>query len=437
MQLIKSSNRKAGPVRVALAAASASLLSGIQVHADENPWLVDSAVLIYNESGGRVSATEPVVSLKKDMGDEHFLALKFTFDALTGASPNGAIPSKQTITYTGTSGRSSYTTTVGKLPVDSFHDQRRAFGLNWDQPLGDNFHVSIGGDYSHENDYQSNGLSAAIARDFNDKNTTLSLGVNLEEDSSNAIGGIPYAFSASSLTSRVASSENKNVHDILFGISQVMSRNWLTQLNYSHSASTGYQNDPYKILSVLDSNGNTIADPNNTSSSLWLHENRPDARNRQSIFWENKIHLTEDVIDVSLRHYSDDWGIKSETFDIRYRLEVGENSYFEPHFRYYTQNAANFYRPFLVNGTDVINGISQLTYASSDPRLAKFTGNTFGLKWGYEIGRNSEFNIRVEKYDQTGKSVPDAAKNMFALSGLNLYPGLSTQTVMVGYSFEF
>jgi hypothetical protein len=437
MQLIKNSTRKAGSIHLALAAASASLLGGVNAHADENPWLVDSAVLIYNESAGRVSAIEPVVSLKKDMGDEHFLGLKFTYDALTGASPNGAIPSKQTITYTGTSGRSNYTTTIGKMPVANFEDQRSAFGLSWDQPLGDNYHFSIGGNYSHENDFQSNGFNAAIARDFNDKNTTISLGANLEADSSNAIGGIPYAFSATSDTSRVANSENKNVHDILFGISQVMSRDWLTQLNYSHSTSSGYQNDPYKILSVLNTNGTAIDDPNN-NSSLWLHENRPTDRARQSIYWSNKIHITDmDIVDLSFRHYWDDWGIKSETFDIRYRIEIGESSYLEPHYRFYTQNAADFYRPFLVSGTDVVNGVSTLDYASSDPRLAKFTGSTFGLKWGYEISRNSEFNVRVEQYKQIGKSVPDAAKNMSALDGLNLYPGLSTQTIMIGYSFEF
>ena len=436
MQLITSSKHKAGPVRLALAAASASLLMGSHAQAEENPWLVDIAALSYKEGDGRVTATEPIVSLKKDLGDEHIIAMKFTYDALTGASPTGAIPSKQTVTYTGASGRSSTTTTIGALPLSSFEDERSAFNIGWEQPLGDKFHVSVGGNYSHENDFASKGFNAAIARDFNDKNTTLSIGVNVESDDVNAIGGIPRALAASLLqTYTRPESASKDVHDVLIGVSQVINRHWLTQLNFSHSASSGYQNDPYKILSVIDVNGNAVKDPSNSSGHFFMYEDRPESRTRQSIFWDNKIHLTEDVIDIALRHYSDDWGITSNTLDLRYRLQVGERSYLEPHYRFYTQSAADFYKPFLVTGSDVINGVANVDYASSDPRLAKFNATTFGIKWGYEISRNSEFNIRVEQYKQTGDS-PAQAQNMSALRGLNLYPGLSAQTIMVGYSFE-
>ncbi len=452
MQLIKSSKHSAGPVRLALAAASASLLSGAPTHADETPWLADTGVLVYSESGGRVQAIEPIVSLKKDMGDEHYLAMKFTFDSLTGATPNGAIPSKETKTYTGPSGQKSYTTTVGSLPLDdSFKDTRTAFNISWDQPLGEHNRVTVGGNYSHEYDFTSNGFNAAFARDFNDKNTTLSLGVSLESDTINAVGGIPTAFTSpatsttgsddtnrtlTALGIRKLASDTKKVNDILLGVSQVMNRYWLTQLNYSRSTSSGYQNDPYKILSVVNTRGDAVNDA--SGASLLLYENRPSDRARQSIYWSNKIHISDmDIVDFSFRHYWDDWGITAETFDLRYRVAVSDRAYFEPHLRYYTQTAADFYKPFLVAGSDVVDGVSQVNYASSDPRLAKLQGTTLGLKWGYELGRNSEFNIRIESYKQTGDSVPAEAKNMPALSGLNLYPGLKATSLMVGYSFEF
>jgi len=449
MQLIKSSKHNAGPVRLALAAASASLLSGAVVHADENPWLADSGLLVYSESGGRVQAVEPIVSLKKDMGDEHYLAMKFTFDSLTGATPNGALPSKSTKTYTGPSGQKSYTTTVGELPLDdSFKDTRSAFNISWDQPLGERNRVTVGANISHEYDFDSTGFNAAFARDFNDKNTTLSIGLGMESDTIKAVGGIPDAFTSppstpssddddNNINKQIrASSDTKKVNDILLGVSQVMNRRWLTQLNYSRSTASGYQSDPYKILSVVDTHGDTINDSN--GASLLLYENRPSDRARQSIYWSNKIHISDmDIVDVSYRHYWDDWGITSETLDLRYRIAVSEHAYFEPHLRYYTQTGADFYRPFLVSGSDVINGVAQLDYASSDPRLAKLKGTTLGLKWGYELGRNSEFNIRVEQYKQTGDSMPAEAKNMPALSGLDLYPGLTATSLMVGYSFEF
>jgi hypothetical protein len=435
MQLIKSTKHNAGPIRLALAAASASLLTGSPVLANENPWLVDSGMLVYSEAGGRIQAVEPIVSLKKDMGDEHYLAMKFTFDSLTGATPNGAIPSKETKTFTAPSGGGTYTTTVGKLPLDdSFTDTRTAFNLSWDQPLGNNNHITLGGNYSSEYDFTSAGFNTAIAHDFNNKNTTLSFGVSLESDTINAVGGIPLAFSSDAQGQKLEASDTKKVTDYLLGITQVMNRHWLTQFNYSRSNTNGYQNDPYKIISVVNTQGEVII---SNDKDLHLYENRPDNRIRQSVYWSNKIHLTEDVIDFSYRHYWDSWGIRSETLDFRYRMEVGEQSYIEPHLRYYTQTAADFYKPFLLSGTDVINAEAQLNYASSDSRLANLKGTTIGLKYGYEISRNSEFNIRVEHYTQTGDSMPAEAKNMPALSGLNLYPGLSATSILVGYSFEF
>ncbi len=437
-----------GSISAALGAASASLLGAMPVHANESPWLVDSALLMYSESDGRVQAVEPIVSMKKDMGDEHYLNLKFTLDTLTGASPNGAIPSKETKTFTGPSGKSNYTIASGKQPLDdSFHDTRAAFNIGWEQPLGDNNRVSVGANYSKEYDFSSAGINAAIARDFNSKNTTLSLGLNLESDTVNAVGGIPepLSYSLSSVNNGDnsinnldrKSSDTKKVNDILLGVTQIINRHWLTQLNYSYSAVSGYQNDPYKILSVVDVNGNLVNNPDNMTNDLSLYENRPDTRKRQSIFWNNKIHLTEDVIDISVRHYSDDWGIKSNSIDMRYRYQIGSQSYLEPHYRYYTQTAADFYHPFLVSGTNVVNREASVDYASSDPRLAKFNATTLGIKWGYVLGSNSEFNIRVEQYKQVGTSMPSEAKNMSALSGLDLYPGLKATSVLVGYSFEF
>ena len=64
----------------------------------------------------------------------------------------------------------------GEVPLDdSFKDTRAALNLSWEQPWGDRNKISVGGNISKEYDFTSLGLNAAIARDFNNKNTTLSL----------------------------------------------------------------------------------------------------------------------------------------------------------------------------------------------------------------------------------------------------------------------
>jgi Protein of unknown function (DUF3570) len=443
MQLITSQNRgnqKAGNIALLLAAASVNLVSA-NSHAKDAPWQVDSSLLVYSESDSRVTAIEPIVALKKDLGDERIFSMKMTLDSLTGASPNGAAASNNPQTFTGPSGENTYEAAAGETPLDdSFKDTRAALNLGWEQPWGERNKVSFGGNFSKEYDFTSLGLNAAIARDFNNKNTTLSFGVGFEADQINAVGGTPVEFSAmvygeeNEDLKQTRSNETKDVLDLLLGVTQVMNRHWVTQINYSYGSSSGYHSDPYKVLSVLDNQGNIVNHPSAEINNWYAYENRPDERVRSSLYWANKIHLTEDVIDFSYRYYTDDWGIDSHTLDLRYRYEFGGNMYLEPHLRWYQQSAADFYQLFIMRSTQTSGATINLDYASADPRLAELTGTTFGIKYGIEFSRTSEFNIRVEQYTQTYNV---NSSNLPALAGLDLAPDMTAMTLSVGYSFEF
>jgi hypothetical protein len=444
MQLITTpnSNQKmsTGNIALLLAAASVNLVSATS-HAKESPWQVDSSLLVYSESDSRVTAIEPIVALKKDLGDERIFSMKMTLDSLTGASPNGAVASNSPQTFTGPSGENSYTADAGETPLDdSFKDTRAALNLGWEQPWGERNKISVGGNFSKEYDFTSVALNAAIARDFNNKNTTLSFGVGYEADQINPVGGTPVELTAmvygeeNEDLKQTRSDESKNVLDVLLGVTQVMNRRWVTQLNYSYGSSSGYHTDPYKILSVLDDQGNIVNHPSADIDNWYAYESRPDSRTRHSLYWANKIHLTEDVIDFSYRYYTDDWGIDSHTLDLRYRYQFAGNMYFEPHVRLYQQTAADFYNLYLLQSQQVTGNNIDLDYASADPRLAELSGITFGLKYGIEFSRTSEFNIRVEQYTQ---SYEVNRSDLPELSGLDLAPDMEAMTISVGYSFEF
>lgn len=434
-------------VRLALATASAGLLHPM-VHAEDGtPWQADSALMVYSEADSRVTAIEPIVALKKDLGGERIFSLKLTLDSLTGASPNGALPANQVQTFTGPSGETTYTANPGELPLDDqFKETRAAINLNWEQPLGERNRVSVGGNFSNEFDFTSTALNLALARDFNDKNTTLSLGVNLESDSIKPVGGTPVPLTPKTYTSdqfddegdddrKTGSNESKTVTDALIGITQVMNRHWLLQLNYSYGTSSGYHTDPYKIASVLDETGALVENPEVPGTPWYLYESRPDNRVRHSLFFGNKIHLTEDVIDIAYRYYTDDWGVDSHTLDFRYRYQFAETMYLEPHLRWYQQTAADFYHLYINEATETAAGVPTLEYVSADPRLSELTGSTIGLKYGIELSRSSEFYIRAEEYTQTyNAKAPDT---MINLQGLDLSPDLKAMSILVGYTFEF
>src|ERR1700678_868763 len=135
---------QAARVRRRLMAASCALLSAGAARSQQTTmarpgsgvfedWSVDSALAYYHEDG-RIEAVEPVVDVAKTFADGRSLDFNVTFDALSGASPNGALPSRQAQTFSSPSGkpRHQYTTGPGQLPVDSDnHDDRIAVGGNW------------------------------------------------------------------------------------------------------------------------------------------------------------------------------------------------------------------------------------------------------------------------------------------------------------------
>jgi hypothetical protein len=227
-------------MRRRLMAASCALLGAAGARSQEarvapadsgllEDWSVDSALAYYHEDG-RIQAIEPVVSVAKTFANGQALNLDVTFDSLSGSSPNGALASHSAQTFASPSGKSShrYTTAAGQLPVDpNYQDSRIAVGGNWSVPITRVTQVSVGAKVSGEDDFYSATVNASIARDFNEKNTTLSLGVFDEFDSVRPIGGAPLPASNYALSHKTGDKTKDGV-GVLLGLTQVMSRNWLS-----------------------------------------------------------------------------------------------------------------------------------------------------------------------------------------------------------------
>jgi len=412
-------------IKKELGVATCALLQapGAMVHASGSDWDIDTAVLYYGESDGRVTAFEPAVYASKDLGDGELVDLRLVVDVLTGATPNGAHAASVTQTFTTPSGGSSYTAQPGETPLDdSFKDTRVAAGVDWTLPLNRLSRIKLGLNGSTEYDYTSFGVSATYLQDFNNRNTTLSAGLAFNNDTISPVGGVPTALSPMRQpgdTNRVGGDDTKTVADMILGITQVINRNTLIQLNYSLGMIDGYQTDPYKIVTVVDPltglPDNTALLNVNADALPYVYEKRPDSRQINSLFFRAVHHLKRDVVNFSYRYFWDDWGITSNTFDLKYRYEIGRG-YLQPSVRYYLQDAADFYRHNLVQGTDVdASGNVLLDTVSSDYRLAKLTTTTLSLKYGYALGENSELSLRAGLMNQSvddgdvpaGEETPD------------------------------
>lgn len=429
MQLKRIAN-----ISTALAAASCSLLGHhAQAGTVLDDWQFNSAILLYNESD-HVSAGEGILTARGDFGDDHFLNLGLVLDALTGASATGAVAQPNVQSFTRPSGRGSYDVAAGDTPLDdTFHDTRVQLDASWEQPLAQNWRITAGGHISKEYDYLSLGVNSSLAYDFNQKNTTASLGLAYSHDSIEPEGGIAIGFAPMLLRRNFASDDayqsafnatrnraddTKDTLDVLLGLTQVINRDWLMQFNYSLSVADGYMTDPFKLVSVVDSNG--VVQQN-------LYENRPDSRTKHSLYWQNKLHVNGTFLDASYRYMWDDWELKSHTADVKWRLPLGEQWYVEPQLRYYQQTAAEFYLPFLRQNAALPE------YASADYRIGKMSAYTLGAKFGTTLAPGNELSFRIALYQQ--KPENDGVTAPGVLAELELYEKVTAVMAQVSYSF--
>lgn len=429
----------------ALSAAACGLL-GTQGQAESGDWDFDSAILYYSEVD-RVTAIEPVISATRDLGDDESITFKLVYDSLSGASANGAVPSTRPQTFTSPSGgggyeddddededdddryrddggssTASYTVEPNETPLDdTFEDERIALSFNWEKPVDRNYRRNLGIAYSTENDFESISVNALWQHDFNQKNTTLSYGFNLELDSIEPIGGAPQPLTSMDDQLRGSGSESRDVVDLLIGVTQVIDRSSLFQVNLSLSDANGYMTDPYKFVSVVDDGGEPVEQ---------LFESRPEERRRQSIFGKyRKMMGNGDILTASYRYMTDDWDIDSNTYDLTYRLAFERGYFLEPRLRYYQQSAAKFYRYFL-REDEVVP-----MYASADYRLGDLDTTTVGFKFGRELGDGQAWSARFEYYLQSGESSPDEAFGQ--LEQQDLFPDVEAYILQFNYSFRW
>lgn len=437
MQLINIRNKNKVSkknLKALLTTATCTLLSAspnmqAQSVADEDEWKFDTAIMFYNETD-RVSAAEGIIAGTKTFADDQVLSLKLTVDALTGASATGAVAQPNVQTFTRPSGKGEYTVEAGEIPLDdTFKDTRVQLTGQWTQPIAEEYSLSVGGNLSKEYDYLSLGMNANLAKDFNQKNTTVSVGLALAQDMIEPEGGIPKPLNTSFTgvkadnesafdDTRLVSDDDKTTVDLLFGVTQVINKRMISQFNYSYSKVDGYMTDPFKVVSIVNNNGVTQQN---------IYESRPDTRSKHAFFAQTKVHFDSLVLDTSYRYMTDDWDIDSHTIDSRFRIALAGDYYIEPHIRFYQQSAAEFYSTFLVSG-DVIP-----EFTSADYRIGELSSYTLGVKFGVPLSNGTNLAFRLEYYKQTPKN--NGFEAIGVLSELDLYKELDALVLQVSYSF--
>jgi hypothetical protein len=252
--------------------------------------------------------------------------------------------------------------------------------------------------HSDEPDYKANTTYYSVSQDMFGDLTTLSLTYkrgwdkiykDFKDPTTEQIRNDP-AFGGLDKDGKPISFKDADHRGYSLGLSQILTRTLIANLNYEVLTDQGYLQSPYRqilYLNPLSGKGFTLADqiyPNTRTS------------NAGSVQLKYYLPWYRASVGGSYRYFSDTWGIRGHTAELDYTHPAFKRWIFDGSLRYYTQNAATFY-------SDLFPRANSQNFMARDRELAAFNSYTVGVGVSYDfpIPRNpwvnrSSFTIRYD-----------------------------------------
>lgn len=324
----------------------------------------------YREAGDRISVRSHYGLVEQDLGPDLHLKLQGVIDAIAGATPTGQPPP----------------TPGAPVPLTSLHDRRKAWSLDVSRQFP-RLNLTLGYANSRESDYVSNAWSLNTLTDFNQKNTTLLLGVAATDDDIRVFYQPEWT--------------RKRTFDVIAGVTQLLDLRTSLTVNLGYGRSTGYHADPYRVVEQL-----TEVSPGEFLP-LTYGENRPAERDKWTLYTALNHAFPElhGAAEASYRLYHDSFGTTAHTFEFAWFQQLGERFTLRPGVRFYDQRAADFYRlditglPITPTGRPVPEG----PFYSADYRLSALRSYTYGLKAIWTVSSAWQVDVALERYEMRGR----------------------------------
>lgn len=308
-------------------------------------------------------------------------------------------------------------------------------GYEWDEAA-----LNLGGGVSQEPDYNSAFGSLNGRMDFNQKLTTLNLGLSYNNSDVNALinptfspyvdksyyagrGQIKVESNPGGLPSEYVTG-NRQDWSTHLSLAQVANKDLLLESGIGFIRSTGYLANPYKAVDMIfvDTSQPPSEGGYDGLPPLWSPtveaalERRPEERNQG--IWDVRlvqyVHDLDASFHAGYRFFIDSWGVSAHTFDLDWVQPVEDWVIVTPRFRYYSQGSASFYQPYFLfsgaapttNGpfgvqTFDLAGVPLSAY-SSDYRLSAYGAISAGLTLSRQFGKAVGFEAGFEYYTHAG-----------------------------------
>lgn len=283
-------------------------------------------VMTHYYSGGGVTAQGPALLVRKGNDKSYSIFASYYVDNVSSASIDVEAQA------------SEYTEKRDEL----------SFGADY---LYNDTITSISFNSSEESDYLSDTINLDMSQEFFGGMTTFNIGYSAASDN----------------VKRIDNDFNKDLDRYRYrlGLSQILSKDWITSFSYEAIAEKGFLNNPYRSARVLGAYVPEIYPSTRTSEAFSI-------RSLTHFDWRGSVHF-------NYRLFTDTWGIESDTFEIGVSKYLGDKNIVELSYRIYSQTKATFYSD---------NFGSEMIYMARDKELSTFTDTTLKLKYTYHMFEN-------------------------------------------------
>lgn len=324
----------------------------------------------YREADDRITVESHYGMIEATLGAAMRFKAHGVIDAIAGATPTGEPPA----------------TSGGPVPLAEIDDRRKG----WSAELARQFsrvNAVVGVANSRESDYVSTGWSLNTVTDFNQKNTTLLLGVAGTEDDIKVFYQTDWV--------------KKETTDLIAGVTQLIDPNTRVTLNVGYGHSSGFHADPYRLVFKRVELAPGVFLPRT------FGENRPATRDKWTVFaaLNRAFARVNGAIEASYRFFRDDFGITAHTLELAWFQKVGEHLTVRPAVRFYDQTEADFYVIDLT-GSGIMPGSEPNPagpFFSADYRVSAFRSHTLGIKAVWTVNDAWQIDAAFEHYEMRGK----------------------------------
>ncbi len=306
------------------------LLAFASAHAGVLP--DDRADVLYHlYDGGGVEIDGPSILVRKKVGNSVSLVANYYVDMISSASIDVVTTA------------SPYT------------EERTQWSLGMDYLHG-NTTMRFNYTTSEESDFDAETFAFSVSQDMFGDLTTLTLSYALGDDLVRKVDDPTFEEPL-----------DRQIYGV--GVTQILTKNLITALNFETITEEGYLNNPYRVVRYFDPA---------TGGYLFEGELYPNTRTSNALGLRARYFLPyRAAVEGEYRFFTDTWDIDGHTAAVTYIHPWGDWT-FTGKYRYHDQTGAHFYR-------DLFPGPEFTNFRGRDKELSELTSHTFTMQAAYEF----------------------------------------------------